>query len=270
METQVRRPAVAGRFYPADPAELRAEIESHVPTRTRHASALGCVIPHAGYMYSGHVAGAVYARLKLPRRIVILCPNHTGVGKPLAIMSEGTWLTPLGEAHIDAELAAELKQEFHVLEDDIYAHLAEHSLEVQLPFLQVLSKDFSFVPICIGVGGFDVLSHLGEMIAKVIARQREPVLVIASSDLNHYETDSVTRHKDHKAIDQMLAFDPRGLFDTVKRERISMCGYGPVVSMMTAARRLGATHAELAKYATSADVSGDRDHVVGYAGIVVT
>ena len=270
METQVRRPAVAGRFYPADPAELRAEVESHTSARTRRASALGCVIPHAGYVYSGHVAGAVYARLKLPRRIVILCPNHTGVGKPLAIMSEGSWLTPLGEAFIDAELAAELKQEFHVLEDDIYAHLAEHSLEVQLPFLQVLAKDFSFVPICIGVGGFDVLSHLGEIIAKVIARQREPVLVIASSDLNHYETDSVTRHKDHKAIDQMLAFDPRGLFDTVKRDRISMCGYGPVVSMMTAARRLGATHSELAKYATSADVSGDREHVVGYAGIVVT
>jgi AmmeMemoRadiSam system protein B len=220
-------------------------------------------------MYSGHVAGAVYRRLELPRRYVILCPNHTGVGEPLAVMSEGSWQTPLGNAIVDGELAAELKSQMPLLSEDAVAHRFEHALEVQLPFLQVLGPGFRFVPITVGTSNFEVLTALGVVIGNALAGQQEPVLVIASSDMNHYESDEVTRVKDRRAIDQLLALEPRGLYDVVHEGNISMCGYGPAVVMLTAARKLGATQAELIRYATSGDISGDKDMVVGYAGIAV-
>lgn len=268
----LRQPAVAGRFYPGNPQKLRADIASYTAAVGEAAhqpklAALGCVVPHAGYMYSGHVAGAVYRRLDLTQRFVILCPNHTGMGEPLAIMSEGAWATPLGDAQIDEELAAALKQRMPLLSEDGQAHLSEHALEVQLPFLQVLDPDFRFVPIAIGTGHFEVLSALGVALGDLLAQQHERVMVIASSDMNHYESDSITRVKDHRAIDQMLALDPRGLYNVVRDGHISMCGYGPAVVMLTATRKLGATKAELIRYATSGDISGDRDMVVGYAGI---
>jgi hypothetical protein len=247
--------------------DLASYLEEPVGGRVR---ALGCVTPHAGYMYSGHVAGAVYARLELPARYIILCPNHTGAGHPLAINSEGAWATPLGDAAIDTELAAALKSRFKLLEDDTVAHRAEHSLEVQLPFLQRLRPGFTFVPICVGTANYEVLAALGQVIATVIAEQAHPILVIASSDMNHYENDAITRIKDAKAIERILHLDVRGLYDVVHRERISMCGYAPTVVMLTATLHLGATSAELVKYATSGDISGDRDAVVGYAGIVVS
>ena len=270
----IRQPAVAGRFYPSSPERLRSEVERYTssvaevdaPPKLR---ALGCVVPHAGYMYSGHVAGAVYRRLELPQRLVILCPNHTGAGEPLAIMSEGAWHTPLGDAAIDEQLANELKGRMPLLSEDSEAHLAEHALEVQLPFLQLRAPGFRFVPIAIGTVNFEVLSALGASIGNTLAQQQERVLVVASSDMNHYESDSVTRVKDRRAIDQLLALDPRGLYHTVRDGNISMCGYGPSVAMLTAARKLGATKAELIRYATSGDVSGDKDMVVGYAGIAV-
>jgi AmmeMemoRadiSam system protein B len=274
MATAIRQPAVAGRFYPANPQRLRAEVASYTtapadaPVEAK-IRALGCVVPHAGYMYSGHVAGAVYRRLELPQRMVILCPNHTGMGEPLAIMSEGAWHTPLGDVPIDAELAVELKRQMPLLSEDEAAHRVEHALEVQLPFLQVLAPGFQFVPIAVGTGNFDVLSSLGVVIGNTMAKQGRRFLVIASSDMNHYESDSVTRVKDRRAIDQMLALDARGLYDVVREGNISMCGYGPAVVMLTAARKLGATKAELVRYATSGDVSGERDMVVGYAGIAV-
>jgi hypothetical protein len=191
------------------------------------------------------------------------------MGHPLAIMSEGSWATPLGSVSIDSELADTLKQAFPALSEDKSAHRGEHAIEVQLPFLQVEQPDCSFVPIALGTGQFEILQALGEAIAEVVKAQEQPVLVIASSDMNHYENDTITRAKDHKAIDRILARDARGLFDTVKREQISMCGFGPAVTMLTAANHLGATKAELIQYATSGDVSGDRDMVVGYAGVVV-
>jgi AmmeMemoRadiSam system protein B len=264
----VRPPAVAGKFYPGDAATLRRDVLSYLPNDAKKQRALGCVVPHAGYMYSGHVAGALYAHLELPPRLVILCPNHTGAGEPLAIMSAGGWRTPLREAHIDSELAAELTAAFPYLEEDAEAHRAEHSLEVQLPFLQVLLRDFTFVPICVGTGQLAVLLALGEAIARVL-QPKQNVMVIASSDMNHYETDSVTRVKDKMAIERVLALDPASLHETVRRERISMCGYGPTVAMLAATKALGATQAELVKYATSGDISGERDMVVGYAGMVV-
>jgi MEMO1 family protein len=274
MATAIRQPAVAGRFYPANPLRLRAEVESYTaapvnaPTETK-IPALGCVVPHAGYMYSGHVAGAVYRRLELPQRMVILCPNHTGMGEPLAIMSHGAWHTPLGDVAIDQALAAELKRHMPLLSEDQEAHRSEHALEVQLPFLQILAPGFEFVPITVGTGNFEVLSSLGVVIGNTLAEQGGRFLVIASSDMNHYESDTVTRIKDQRAIDPMLALDARGLYDVVREGHISMCGYGPAVAMLTTARKLGATQAELVRYATSGDVSEDRDKVVGYAGIAV-
>jgi AmmeMemoRadiSam system protein B len=221
-------------------------------------------------MYSGHVAGAVYARLELPDRFIILCPNHTGMGQPLAIMSEGDWDTPLGTCSIDTELAQELRERFQLLSEDPDAHRAEHALEVQLPFLQAQKPQFTFVPIAVGVGRYEPLAELGDALATVIGARKESVLIVASSDMNHYESDAVTRVKDGKAIERMLALDPKGLFEVIVNEDVSMCGYGPAVAMLTAANQLGAMSAELVKYATSGDISGDRDMVVGYAGIVVS
>ncbi len=269
MGAFIRQPAVAGHFYPAKPETLLRELRSYTTAEGDKLPALGCVVPHAGYMYSGHVAGAVYARLDLPQRFVILCPNHTGVGQPLATMTSGHWLTPLGEASIDSELATALLAECSLLSEDQVAHRAEHALEVQLPFIQCLVREFSFVPIAVGVGRFEPLQQLGQAIASALTGRQERVLIVASSDMNHYESDAVTRVKDRKAIDQILALDPRGLFDVVMREDISMCGYGPTVAMLTAARQLGATSAQLIKYATSGDISGDRNMVVGYAGVAV-
>jgi AmmeMemoRadiSam system protein B len=269
MATMVREPAVAGRFYPGQRESLLREVHSYVDLPGEKVAALGCVAPHAGYMYSGHVAGAVYARLDLPARFIILCPNHTGMGKPLSVMSEGSWRTPLGDVRIDTELATALKKNCHLLEEDVLAHRAEHALEVQLPFLQVLRKDFAFVPITVGVGVYQPLHILGEAMGQTVAALGERVTIIASSDMNHYENDRLTREKDHRAIDKVLTLDARGLFEIVTRENISMCGFGPTVAMLTAARILGATTAELVKYATSGDVSGDRDMVVGYAGVIV-
>jgi len=267
----VRQPAVAGQFYPGNRDALSREIHNYTDAvKGAKLRARGCVVPHAGYMYSGHVAGALYARLELPKRYIILCPNHTGWGKPLAILSEGSWRTPLGDAQVDTQLAESLKSGFSLLQEDAEAHVREHALEVQLPFLQLLAPDFRFVPITVGVGQFEVLSALGIVLAKAIAAAEDDIMIIASSDMNHYESDDETRVKDALALEQVLSLNPRGLFDTVHNEHISMCGYGPTVAMLTAALRLGAQHAELIKYATSGDVSGDHDHVVGYAAVAVS
>ncbi len=269
MHSDVRHPAVAGRFYPGNRQTLLEDVQSYLSPSAAAAPALGCVAPHAGYMYSGPVAGAVYAKVDVPRRCIVLCPNHTGRGQSLAIMSTGAWETPLGSVQIDADLADTLKQQFPLLTEDADAHRSEHAIEVQLPFLQSRRPHFTFVPIALGTGQFEILEKLGEGVAEVVRAQEEPVLIVASSDMNHYESDRITRVKDRKAIDRMLALDPRGLFDVVTNEDISMCGFGPAVVMLTAARRLGARSAELIKYATSGDVSGDREMVVGYAGVVV-
>ena len=270
MPTLVRQPAVAGQFYPARREALLNDISRYVGTPTEPLAALGCIVPHAGYMYSGHVAGAVYARLKLPSRYIILCPNHTGRGAALAIMSEGEWATPLGNAQIDSELATALKDTSPLLDEDSIAHRNEHALEVQLPFLQKLvGNDFRFVPITVGTGSLEALEELGNAIAEVVESTDDDVLIVASSDMNHYESDSITREKDSHAIERILTLDPAGLHQVVRRERISMCGYGPAVAMLTAARELGARKAELIRYATSGDISGERDAVVGYAGIAV-
>jgi len=274
MTSAVRIPAVAGRFYPGRVEELLREVREFtstgkIPVETGRIAAIGCVAPHAGYMYSGGVAGAVYSRLKIPKRCVILCPNHTGKGRPLAIMANTTWQTPLGEVAADAEMGARLLRRFPALQEDSAAHRAEHAIEVQLPFLQALRAELKIVPIAVGTSDFSVLRGLGEALADVIADQDNKILIIASSDMNHYESDAITRVKDHKAIERVLAMDARGLWEVVMNEDISMCGFGPTTVMLTAAKPLGATSATLVKYATSGDVSGDYESVVGYAGIIV-
>ena len=267
----IRPPAVSGRFYPSDPDELRNVVEGFFEPEETQSKAVGVIVPHAGYVYSGHVAGAVYSRIELPPRNIVLCPNHTGLGTPLSIMKSGAWQTPLGRMQIDEELCAALIEADPNIEDDFEAHRREHALEVQLPFMQKMrGSQVRFVPITIGTGNLDKLLTLGRAIAQVVEKEAPGSLIIASSDMNHYESDSITRVKDRKAIDQIVAMNPEGLFDVVRREKISMCGYGPAVAMLTAARILGATKAQLMKYATSADVSLDFDHVVGYAGIIVS
>jgi AmmeMemoRadiSam system protein B len=220
-------------------------------------------------MYSGHVAGAVFAALEIPQLCLVICPNHTGVGRALAIVSEGAWETPLGDVPIDTVFAEALKRICPLLHEDSTAHRSEHAAEVELPFLQLRQPQLKFVPIAVGTGNFDTLEQLGKAIADGIAAHDSPVLIVASSDMNHYESDAITRVKDHAAIEPILRLDARALYDVITGQHISMCGFGPAIAMLTATKKLGATSAELVKYATSGDLSGDRDTVVGYAGIVI-
>ena len=266
----LRLPAVSGRFYPANPKELTAFIRQYAKPANiaGPARARACLVPHAGYVYSGQVAGEVFARIAIPKKVVILGVRHYPRGENVAILSSGAWRTPLGDAMIDEPLAEALRAACPLLREDSVAHSAEHSLEVQLPFLQVLVPGFTFVPVALGTVRFEDLVTVGEALAQVLEAVKEDVLLLTTSDLNHYEDDATTRVKDHKAIDQLLARNTRGLYDTCRNEDILMCGLGPAVAMLTALNALGAKESELVKYATSADVSGDRDAVVGYAGMI--
>jgi hypothetical protein len=265
----IRPPAVSGRFYPSDEKKLALEIEKYTSSANKKSFARGCVVPHAGYLYSGHVAGAVYSEIEIPARCILLGPRHFPGGEAMAIISEGSWRTPFGDAQIDSELAAELKRACPLLREDRMAHEREHSLEVQIPFLQQLAANLRFVPVVLATQRYQDLETLGHAVARVIAAHTEPVLLIASTDMNHYESDAITRTKDHKAIDHILALDPRGLYDLVRSEGITMCGYAATAAMLIAMRDLGAKDAELIRYATSGDITGDWDQVVGYAGIII-
>jgi AmmeMemoRadiSam system protein B len=267
-----RAPAVAGTFYAGTPDRLAAQVSACLaenPAPETKDRFIGAVVPHAGLMYSGHVAAAFYAMAELPRRFIIVCPNHTGFGHFAAINREGDWRTPLGNVAIDATLADALMQRSNLLADDAQAHAREHSLEVQLPFLQQLLGAFTFVPICMGANRYDYCQEIGHAIASVVAAAGEPVGVLASSDLNHYEDQKTTLRKDQRAIDEVLKRDPRALWRVVEELDISMCGFIPTTTMLIAANELGAKHARLIKHATSGDINGDYAHVVGYAAIVI-
>jgi AmmeMemoRadiSam system protein B len=266
----LRLPAVAGTFYPSNPDELSALVRKYSGSVARDArmSVRACLVPHAGYVYSGHVAGAVLGAIALPKKIIILGVRHSPRGESLAILSSGAWRTPLGDTPIDEPLAQALLKACPLLREDSVAHSAEHSLEVQVPFLQVLAPGFAFVPVALGTIRLESLVSAGEALGRVLADSDDDVLLLTTSDLNHYEDDATTRDKDHKAIEKLLALDARGLYDICQNEEISMCGLGPAVAMLTALNALGVKKAELVKYATSGDVSGDRDAVVGYAGMI--
>ena len=266
----IRPPAVAGAFYEGTPDRLRAQVDAcfgEIPAQKERF--IGAVVPHAGLMYSGHVAAAFYGLAELPRRFVILCPNHTGAGHFAAINREGTWLTPLGKAAIDTPLADALMARTKLLAEDARAHAREHSLEVQLPFLQrLLGDDFTFVPICLGAHRLDFAEEIGNAIAEVL-REESDVAILASSDLNHYEDQQETLRKDQLAIDQVLARNPQELWRVIDEFDVSMCGFIPTTTMLVAANALGATNARLIKHATSGDINRDYTHVVGYASILI-
>ncbi len=265
----IRQPIVAGQFYPDSPALLRRYVEEYLSFQRTKESVLGAVCPHAGYMFSGGVAGAVYGKISIPDNIIILGPNHTGIGEPFAVMDKGTWLTPLGSVEINKTLASLILEESELFSPDFRAHQYEHSIEVQLPFLQYLKKDFKFVPIILAHTQYQNCEILATALANAIKRLGQPVLIIASSDMTHYEPDKEARAKDKLAIEQMLALDPKGLYNTVHSHNITMCGVIPATVMLIATKLLGAQFAEVVAYATSGDVSGDYGSVVGYAGVIV-
>jgi MEMO1 family protein len=270
----IRPPAVAGTFYEGSRDRLRQQVAfcfRESPVQAEKERFIGAVVPHAAFLYSGHVAASFYAIAELPKRLIILCPNHTGLGHYAAINREGTWQTPFGEARIDTELADALMKKTPLLADDALAHAREHSLEVQLPFLQqLLGSDFTFVPICLGAARYDFCEEIGHALADVIATQDEPVGMLASSDLNHYEDQKTTLVKDALAIEQVLALNPRELWRVVDELDVSMCGFIPTTAMLIAARALGASKARLMKHATSGDINHDFGHVVGYASIIIS
>jgi hypothetical protein len=261
-----REPAVAGRFYTAEPAALRRQLDRFLAADGQRVRAKGIVAPHAGYVYSGAVAGAVYARVEIPPRVVVLGPNHTGLGRPAALWPGGAWRLPSGDVAVDPDLTAALAAS-PLVERDPEAHLLEHSLEVQLPFLARARPDVAIAALCLGPLDLETCVALGEHVARAAAAAG--ALVVASSDMSHYIPAERAREKDHRAIERILALDPAGLYDVVRRERITMCGIVPATVMLVAALELGATRAELVRYANSGDVSGDTRQVVGYAGLLV-
>jgi len=265
----IRNPAVAGQFYPASRTALETEVKRFLSVSAKPVKVLGLVAPHAGYIYSGAVAGAVYASAVIPEKCIVLSPNHSGRGAPASLMTEGLWAMPTGDVPIDSVLAKKLLSNCRELEDDVHAHLAEHSLEVQLPFLIARQPKLSFVPLTVSHLPYETCRKIGEAIAKTITDSGEDVLIVASSDMNHYESQTSTEKKDRMAIERVLALDPPGLLTTCGEYRISMCGVVPTAIMLTAAKALGAKNAKLVSHTTSGEVSGDYDAVVGYAGIIV-
>lgn len=265
----VREPVVAGRFYPGQSRALHAEVTSLLGPPQETTPALGVIAPHAGYVYSGAIAGKTLAGVQLTEQILCLGPNHHGQGHRAAVFAQGEWQTPLGALSVAEPLAAQLLQSVPGLREDYQAHLPEHSLEVLLPFLQVRAPQTRIVPICLAQAPLQALLDLGAGIGEELRRQSTAVLMLCSSDMNHFEADTISRQKDRRAIDCILALDPEGLYQTVREGRISMCGVVPAVVMLAAARVLGASSATLVAYDNSGAVSGDRESVVGYAGIVV-
>jgi AmmeMemoRadiSam system protein B len=265
----IRDPAVSGRFYPRSASSLQQQITQFIDERAPKQEVLGLVSPHAGYMYSGPVAGAVISRIEFKDTFVIMGPNHYGLGKPFSIMTEGTWKTPLGEVEIDVALARKILYASPPLEEDHVAHLEEHSIEVQLPFLQYFKPDVKIVPIVFSHGSGDVYKEIGRGIAEAIKDLNRQAVVMASSDMTHYENQESASTKDNLAIEAILDLNEDELLKRIAKYNITMCGYAPTVSLISACKGLGATQAELVKYQTSGDVTGDYYEVVGYAGILI-
>lgn len=266
----VRPPAVAGLFYSANPDSLERDVRGLLPAGALPEKAFGAIVPHAGYVYSGPVAGAVYARMEIPRTVVIVCPNHTGRGASAAMDPSEAWQTPLGEVPLARALAERLREFAPRVTEDSEAHRREHSLEVQLPFLQVLRPDVEIVPLCLGEPSLSLCREVGEALARAAGEEEDAPLLLASSDMNHYESRAVGRSKDDLALERIEALDPEGLFETVLDRSISMCGFLPATALLVAARTAGASRARVVARRDSGDETGDVSSVVGYAGVVVT
>lgn len=263
-----RKPAVSGYFYPGKEEDLRKMIERMIDPESKKEKAICLVSPHAGFEYSGPTAGAVFSSAQLPEKYVILGPSHRGIQSQIAIMKEGTWEMPLGHIQIESRLAELIMSHSKLITEDELTHANEHSLEVQLPFIQFFKKEFSIVPICISYDtSFEELEELGKAISQGIKELKEEVLIVASTDMSHYVSQEVAQEKDFLAIERVLQLDAKGLYDTVQREQISMCGFQPTTSAIVASKELGAQKATLIKYQTSGDTTGNYSEVVGYAGI---
>lgn len=266
----IRQPVVSNRFYPGDPAELRQTLNQSIPEVpfSEKKPALAVVSPHAGYVYSGGVAGETFARVEIPETVIILGPNHHGVGQPLAL-GTSDWAMPFGRVPIHRDLAALITRHSQVIVEDDSAHRQEHSLEVQVPFLQYFQRELKIVPIVVSHVSFATCRQAAQDLAVAIREFTGPVLMVASTDMTHYESRQSADVKDHLALDRIQAMDPQGLYDTVVGNRISMCGIMPTTIILQAAIALGATRADLIRYTDSGEASGDIDQVVGYAGLVI-
>ena len=268
----IRNPAVAGQFYSGSKESLIEEIGKLILSSPEEKKdAIGVISPHAGYAYSGPVAGLTLSSIKPKPVYVIMGPNHTGLGSPFSLSASDSWATPMGNIAIDKALSEKILKNCPEINKDEFAHLQEHSIEVQLPILQTLQKSFTLVPIVISSGTIEQYRKIGQAIAKSIRELKleRGVSIIASSDMTHYESQNSAEEKDSKAIDAILKLDEEALVKCIEKFDISMCGYAPAAIMITAVKLLGARKAKLIKYQTSGDVSGDYSSVVGYAGIVV-
>ncbi len=269
MYSTIRTPAVADRFYPANPMKLARDIAEMTPALTETQKAHAIVAPHAGYIYSGSVAAETFARVHIPETVIILGPNHHGQGDPVAL-SALAWRMPLGMVPIDTTIMNALLQASPAITVDETAHRFEHSLEVQVPFLQARQKNLSIVPLVISHISFPLCEEIGAAIAKVIADSGKEILIVASSDMTHYEPRAAADKKDHYALKKIANMDPVNMYHSIIDNKISMCGIMPVTIALIAAMALGATKTELVRYSDSGAVSGDTNQVVGYAGVVIS
>ncbi len=264
----VRKPRVAGSFYPLSPGELNRELDRCL-IDARRREALGVVSPHAGYVFSGPVAGEVFSRIEIPGRAILLGPNHTGLGEPYSLSPDEFWRTPLGDVEVDSELGRAISARCPFVRPDRMAHLEEHSIEVQVPFLQRLRPGLRITPIAIAGTDRDRLREIGAALAGEISARPDRFLIVASSDLTHFERQASVEAKDRLALDAIAALDEEALWRTVRDRKISMCGLLPVYVTLVAAKVMGAAGAEVVSYRTSGEVSGDFDSVVGYGGVVI-
>lgn len=264
-----RKPAVAGLFYPDRADQVEKDLNRLIEDVHPKLSPRAVVVPHAGWTYSGRVAGEVYGRVSLPRLAVLLGPNHTGLGPWGSIMTRGRWAVPGGEVFIADQLGRAILGASGMLEEDESAHAREHALEVQLPFLRRVRPDVMFVPITLMRTDLAFCEEVGRAVAAAVKACPEPVLLLSSTDLNHYESQAISNKKDRLAIDAILGLAPAELQRTVREHRISMCGIAPTTALLAALGELGGGRPELVRYETSGDVSGDYDRVVGYCGIII-
>jgi hypothetical protein len=264
----IRKPVVAGQFYPSNPRQLKTQIEQFLqnpPKKLIDARAI--ITPHAGYIYSGKVAGAVFREIKIPPTAIILGPNHSGLGSSFSIISSGLWQTPLGEVKINQKLAEQLQKRIPFLQEDPLSHSSEHSIEVQVPFLKFLNPKVEIIPISINCNELAMVKKLGEGIAEVI--KGDSILLIASTDFTHYEPHEVAKEKDHKAIEAIKQLNAELLCNMISSYNITMCGHAPVLATISCVKYLGCKNVTLVKYETSGDVSGDYSSVVGYGGLII-
>ncbi len=264
----IREPVVSGKFYPSQPDILKTSISSFIREPEKQ-NVKGIVVPHAGYTFSGGVAGEVYSRVNLSDTVLIIGPNHQGIGAFFSLSGAEAWNTPLGEVEVDDKLLNEILKFTPFVKVDETSHMYEHSIEVQLPFLKYLKDDIKIVPLSVLGYSYDEVMAVSKGLLKAIENFKEPVLVIASSDFSHYVPHDFAKKEDRFVIDKIVKLDSKGVWDTVRERHISMCGYVPVIMMIEISKGLGAKEGKLLKYRTSGEITGDYESVVGYGGIIV-